>query len=108
MYKPKESDWKLLRKNLPDWQEACMDKLLKEYAQIIAKDSLPSERWWELEKRVRKDKRNSGVIVEGLSRSKLLSILQNLYADGVIGDEDLKEFSDELQETMRTWANLGR
>ena len=31
MYDVKESDWKLLRKLVPGWQERYMDKLIKEY-----------------------------------------------------------------------------
>lgn len=32
----KESDWKLLNKSLPGWQEAHMEKLLKGYKELLA------------------------------------------------------------------------
>ena len=35
MYDVKESDWKLLRKLVPGWQERYMDKLNKEYIEIL-------------------------------------------------------------------------
>ena len=37
MYDVKESDWKLLRKLVPGWQERYMDKLNREYIEIQGK-----------------------------------------------------------------------
>ncbi len=34
----KESDWKLFRKLIPDWQERYMTKLCKEYIDILIQD----------------------------------------------------------------------
>ena len=45
-----ERDWKLFRAKLPEWQENYMDKLNKEYTEILNSDKLPSEKFWELEK----------------------------------------------------------
>ena len=42
MYDVKESDWKLLRKLVPDWQERYMDKLNKEYIEILSRECNPS------------------------------------------------------------------
>ena len=33
-----EKDWKLFRKNLPDWQENYMEKLIKEYIEFLKGD----------------------------------------------------------------------
>ena len=35
MYSVKESDWKLFRKLLPEWQERFMERLLGEYSTMI-------------------------------------------------------------------------
>ena len=31
-----ESDWKLFRKRLPEWQERCMEQLAESYAALLA------------------------------------------------------------------------
>ena len=50
-----EKDWKLFRKNLPDWQENYMEKLIKEYVDFLKGDGLASDKFWELEKKIKKD-----------------------------------------------------
>ena len=61
MYSVKESDWKLFRKLLPEWQERFMGRLLGEYATMIAGQGLASERFWKLQERLQKDVREVGV-----------------------------------------------
>ena len=48
-----EKDWKLFRKNLPDWQESYMEKLIKEYIEFLKGDGLASDKFWELEKKIK-------------------------------------------------------
>ena len=48
-----EKDWKLFRKNLLDWQENYMEKLIKEYIEFLSGDGLASDKFWELEKKIK-------------------------------------------------------
>lgn len=100
-----ESDWKLFRIRIVDWQEAYMDKLNKEYIELLNADVNASDKFWELEKRIRKDKRKPGVILE-MSKQDLVIDLVSLINDNVIGMEDLEEFSDGLKETVKIF--IGR
>lgn len=101
-----ERDWKLFSSKVGGWQEAYMDRLNNEYIALLSvENELPSEKFWKLEKRVREDKRNSGVTLEK-SRSKLIMNLCNLLAEGAITLADLEDFSDELQSTIRTWVEF--
>ena len=59
-----KQDWLLYRKKIGEWQEAYMEKLLLEYAELLRKESLASERFWELDKRIKNDKRSRGVVIE--------------------------------------------
>ncbi len=59
-----EADWKLFRSKIGEWQEAHMDKLNKEYIELLNGDKLPSEKFWELEKRIKNDKKSAGVMLE--------------------------------------------
>ena len=57
-----ESDWKLFRKRLPEWQERCMEQLAESYAALLVGLGKASDKFWELEKRLRKDKKRVGVV----------------------------------------------
>ena len=59
-----KQDWLLFRKKIGEWQEAYMEKLLLEYADILRSESLASEKFWELEKRIKNDRRSRGVVLE--------------------------------------------
>ena len=52
-----ERDWKLFRKKLPGWQEAYMERLCKEYIELLSSESIASERFWKLEKRITDDRK---------------------------------------------------
>lgn len=52
-----ERDWKLFRKKLPGWQEAYMERLCKEYIELLSSESKASERFWKLEKRLTDDRK---------------------------------------------------
>jgi hypothetical protein len=95
-----EKDWKLFRKRLPDWQEAYMDRLNREYIRILTEEGNPSDRFWALEKRIRTDKRATGVRVENMSRSRMDMNILSLLSEGAITLDDLEGFSDELRERM--------
>ena len=83
-----EKDWKLFRSRVPGWQEAYMDRLNKEYIELLSGEGNASEKFWALEERINKDKKNKGVILRK-SRSQMLSNILSLIEEGAIGYEDL-------------------
>lgn len=99
-----ESDWKLFKSKLSDWQERYMDKLNHEYMEILSGEGNPSDKFWALEGRIREDKKDTGVVVRETSRSNMLYHVMDLIREGAIGIEDLAEFSEELRETVRMLA----
>ena len=92
----KESDWKLFRKKLPDWQENYMERLIIEYAALLAGSTKASSKFWELEKRINSDKHDVGVVAE-MSRSKMYNNILALLNEGAITIDDLADFSEELR-----------
>ena len=94
-----KKDWTLFRNKIADWQEAYMDRLNKEYIELLSEDINPSEKFWRLNKRIREDRKRTGVQLE-MSRSNLIYNIISLISDGAISFEDLEEFSDELKETI--------
>lgn len=102
-----ESDWKLFRSRLPDWQERHMESLIREYAAFLAGSGAASDKFWVLEKRIREDQQHVGVVAR-MSRSNMYTNLLALLHDGVITLDDLDGFSDDLRErfafVMRNWS----
>ena len=92
-----KKDWKLFRERLSGWQENYMEGLVKEYANFLNDDKKPaSEKFWEIEKRIKEDKRHPGVIME-MSKSEAIWDIVRLIRLKVITYDDLSDFSDELQ-----------
>ena len=98
-----EKDWKLFRKKLPDWQEAYMTRLCEEYAEILRSGKKGSERFWELEKRIREDRSKTGVIAR-MSHQKMIQNLTNLVLEGAIALEDLDGFSEETKKAVKAFS----
>ena len=96
----KETDWKLYRSRIGDWQEAFMEGLLNEYMAIINDEKLPSERFWELHHRIKEDSTKTGVIARN-AHSSMISNIVHLLQEGAITYEDLDGFSDELIERVK-------
>ena len=102
-----KKDWKLFREKLPGWQEAYMERLCREYIEILNRDENASDRFWTLEKRIWKDKKKAGVQVE-TSRSEMIYNIMSLLKEGAIQMEDLAEFSEEMKETVKFFAERFR
>ena len=67
LYEPSKADWKLFRERLPGWQERYMVRLCDEYATILTGGKRGSDAFWEIEKRIREDKKSPGVQVNLVS-----------------------------------------
>lgn len=93
-------DWKLFREKIGAWQESYMEKLNKEYIELLAGSGAPSQKFWSLEKRIRNDKRHKGVLITLSKRSMPFDIV-SLIMDGAIDFGDIEDFSDDLKETVR-------
>ena len=66
-----EQDWKLFRSRIARWQEAYMERLVAEYTALLTGEGRASDKFWELEKRLRGDREKAGVCVD-MRRSKLV------------------------------------
>ncbi len=95
------SDWKMFKERLPGWQEKFMCELVKQYSKMLNDKTLsPPDKFWGLEKRLKKDKRLTGVSCE-MSKSDVVWNLISLYREGAITIEDLDGFSDKLVERVK-------
>ncbi|WP_316637037.1 hypothetical protein [uncultured Ruminococcus sp.] len=46
----------MFREKLPEWQEAYLERLIKEYTEQLNSDKAATEKFWALDKRIRADR----------------------------------------------------
>ena len=102
-----KKDWKLFREKLSGWQEKYMEGLVKEYANFLNDDKKPaSEKFWELEKRIKEDKRHLGVIME-MSKSEVRGdVCANMEYLGIKIDEEKNKTKGDIVDL--TAEEIGR
>ena len=85
-----------------------MEGLVKEYVNFLNDDTSPaSEKFWELEKRIKEDKHHPGVIMEMCKLEAIWDIV-HLMRLKVITYDDLSEFSGELQQEVKRMIEMSR
>ena len=95
-----KKDWKLYREKLPGWQERYMEGLVEEYINILSSDEKEaSDKFWELEERIKKDKKHPGVLIEVRKSNALYDIIRFIALD-VITYDDLADFSEDLKKDI--------
>ena len=85
-----------------------MERLAKEYIELLSNDRQASDKFWELDKRIKLDKRRTGVLARGVSRSNMFQLIINLIYEEAISEDDLKEFSEDLSDTVKTRLEIDR
>lgn len=100
MFDVKERDWKIFRKKIIIWQENYMQKLNNEYIEILKRDNDASKNFWDLERRIYKDKRSIGVAID-MRRSKMYENIWALLKDDIITFDDLNDFSDDFKSEIK-------
>ncbi len=94
-----KQDWKLFQEKVPVWQEKYMERLIREYMEFLGSDKPSSSKFWELEKKIKEDKKNPGVQLE-LRKSEAVWDIVMMLRDEVITKDDLAGFSAELIDTV--------
>ena len=97
-------DWKLFREKVPEWQELYMERLTKKYIELLSSPGNASDHFWELEKRIKNDKKHPGVILE-MNKSEAIWDIAILVKKKVINLKDLEGFSQELIDSVTELLN---
>ena len=95
-----KQDWKLFRERVPEWQEHYTERLTKEYIALLSAPGNASDHFWELEKRIKRDRKHPGVILE-LKKSDAIWDIAMYVRQKVITMDDLAGFSDNLIEAVK-------
>ena len=94
-----KQDWKLFQEKVPVWQEKYMERLVRKYIEFLESDKPASSKFWELEKKIKEDKKNPGVQLE-LRKSEAVWDIVMMIRDEVITKHDLAGFSADLIATV--------
>lgn len=93
-------DWKLYRERISEWQENYMEHLIEEYIRMLNGSGNASDRFWELEKRIRRDKKSPGVQIE-LRKSEAIWDIAAFVGHGIITMDELNGFSEDLIDAVK-------
>ena len=81
-----------------------MERLTKKYIQILSSPGYASAHFWELEKRINKDKKHPGVMLE-MRKSEAIWDIAIFIKKKVITLKDLEGFSQDLIDTVTAILN---
>ena len=94
-----KNDWKLFREKIAGWQESYMERLNREYIELLSGEGPASDKFWALEERIKQDRRKPGVLVQ-MSKSDAIMNIVALIRDGAITTDDLADFSDDVKDAV--------
>lgn len=77
-----------------------MERLATDYITLLQSEKKASAKFWELEKRIKQDKKSPGVLID-MRRSTAINNIVNMVLDEVISFDDLEDFSDDLKEAVK-------
>lgn len=93
-------DWKLFQERVTEWQEHYMEQLTKDYIKLLSSPGNASDHFWELEKRIKTDKKHPGVLIE-MRKSNAIWDIAMYVRDKVITMDDLEGFSEDLIDAVK-------
>lgn len=77
-----------------------MERLTKEYIDLLNSPGNASDHFWELEKRIKQDKKNPGVLIE-MRRSTAIWDIAIYVGNKVITLDELEGFSEDLIDAVK-------
>jgi hypothetical protein len=96
-----ESDWRLFCDRVGEWRERFLSKRTRELSQLLSDGNrTPMERFWAADEEMRQTARDLRDSFGGHSRSRMILALYAMLGCGIIEQEDLNDFSDDLRQRI--------
>jgi hypothetical protein len=97
-----ENDWKIFRDMAPVIRERYLSKRNQELLDILGDDQQShTERFWDVEERSNEIAKILRECLDGHSRSKMRLFMMVMLRHGMMTDDDLNKFSEELRERLQ-------
>ena len=105
--KVKESDWKRFREMVPELRENYLERKNRELARILSNPKkTPAEQFWDTFEKMGKERKILVDCLDGHSRSRMFMSMALMRRYGMLKKEQLKQFSDELQEDLDRFLSI--
>ena len=93
-------DWKLFSERVGNWQERYMEGLVKQYIEMLSSPGNASDHFWELEGRIKTDRKHPGVLIN-LRKSTAIWDIAMFVREEIITMDDLEGFSEDLIDAVK-------
>ena len=105
--KPKELDWKKFRNSLDKWRERYLRRKNDEIRAILEDNDLnETEKFWDIVDFQKNESKILQNCLDGYSRSKMSLYMALMKKYEMICQEDIEEFSEELQEYIKNIVRM--
>ena len=102
--KPKESDWKQFRSMVEFLRERYLKEKNQQLTQILTDTERTStKQFWDTFEEMKKEGKILEECLDGHSRSRMYMKMLLMLRYGMLKEEDLKGFSDGLQEQLTAY-----
>jgi len=97
-----ENDWKIFRDMAPVIRERYLSKKNQELLDMLGDEQQShTERFWDVEERTKEIAKILRACLDGHSRSKMDLFMMVMLSHGMLTDDDLDKYSEELREQLR-------
>ncbi len=101
----KESDWKKFKNSLVKWRDRYVSKKNNKIRSILDNEGLEEiDKFWDIADFQKKEAKILQNCLDGYSRSKMFLQMVQMKNCGMITRDDLKEFSDDLQKSLKPFG----
>lgn len=105
MYEITNSDWKKYREKNWHLARKLYGEIVKGICWFSENGWAGVKRFWELEKRIKQDKKCPGVLITDMRKSSAIYDIAALVREEIISIKELDDFSDDLQEAVNNIVN---
>ena len=97
-----KADWKLFSNRVGGWQERYMEGLVKQYIELLSSPGNASDHFWELEERIKTDRKHPGVLIN-LRKSTAIWDIATFVHEKIVSVDELhaEGFSEDLIEAVK-------
>jgi len=97
--KPSKGDWKLFQESLSEYRESYLAERNKTFIAILNDEKrTPTEQFWDTYNAMKKQEKILRDCLDGFSKSDMTIRILLMLRYGLMKEEDLDAYSDELRE----------
>jgi len=102
---PKESDWKTFRNSVVELRERYLRETNPRLVKMLTDPAkTPTQCFWETLEEMKREGRILEDCLDGHSRSKMFGFMCSMLRCGMLKEEDLHDYSEELRERLLALA----